>query len=110
MSYVTQTGGVFPPKKPKNKGSFGTRPPLGVRVPDDLEEYIETVMQAGYRRTDAVLRMLYIAYDLAETLDSDTWLEIEKRAHSQRTRPGYVIGQLARAALLSEPGPRSAKP
>ncbi len=87
---------MFTPKKPTQPKGESTQ--IAFRVPKDLERYIKDAEALGYSKTEVVLRMLGVARDASDELGG-LWTEVEKRATDGETRPGVVLGRLAKAAL-----------
>lgn len=93
--------GMFPPRRtraPQTRSRGKRKPQFFFRPPDHLRDHIEDVEQAGYTRTEVIVKMLDFAKDAADELGAD-WYALEHRAAVDGTTPGTLAGQILKQSL-----------
>ena len=90
---------MFTPKSEKKTRVRGVeKARYTFRSPPDLDHYIKSAEEGGYDKTEVIVRMLTLAKDVADQLETD-WLEIERRAALEKVRPGVIVGRLVKELI-----------
>lgn len=82
-----------------NANPKGTR--IALRPPKDMLDYISSIEALGYSKTDAVLRLLYVARDVVEGMGPEWW-DIEAAAQKEGLTQGQVLARMALLGLRLE--------
>jgi hypothetical protein len=92
---------MIPTQPPKKKQKGVQKRVMTLRLPQDVDVYVSSLVQKGAFQTEAVIKCIRIARDAAEGM-GNLWWEVERRANVGGTTPGAVLGQLALASMASE--------
>lgn len=103
MASGTRKQRVIPTQPTKKKQKGVQKRVMTLRLPQDVDVYIGSMVQRGAFQTEAIIKCVRISRDAADGL-GQWWWEVERRANVAGTTPGAILAQLAMAALDAEDG------
>ncbi len=89
---------VEPPRPGKLRKRGERKPQVAFRAPKHIEELLERREREGHSKTDTVLDLAQLAYDIQAELGPD-YFEIERISKVEGLAPGKIIAGWARSTL-----------
>jgi hypothetical protein len=82
----------------KGSSKKGRKPLWAFKAPDDVDEYLRSMVVPGFSRSDVLIELVRVVRDLEREL-GDASAAIEEMARKEGTSTGLIVGQLARRGL-----------